>query len=401
MIRPHVVLLEEGGEPVGPRGRPARERPLAHAARLRDVVQSACALAHSRLRRAALPGLERGQAHRRGQGLAQAQRGRCREDQDAPARVERLRRRPPGCSLAPTRALPQASDTLAVGRAGLPRGVPRRPLEGTTTARPQVRAPPREELRRRGRSRAAAIQARARPALRGQFKLYQRTYQAMLGVGFSRDELNRRLAEPCTDRGWFRGYVLYLRDKPVAFWHGNVYAGSSGSARQGSTPPSPTTPRDVPAHAAHRGPLRRRGRTHARLRLRRRRYKRHFGDGSWLEEETSRLRAQGRGLAINRSTGLGGRPPSVAPLPPARLPAPCAAAAHRKPTGLPRSFRQRAHAPAPSRGCRPGRRPGRLPRAQQVAPSEMIVDGARRVDPPTVRKRTERVHPGHNPALRA
>ena len=33
--------------------------------------------------------------------------------------------------------------------------------------------------------------------------------------------------------------------------------------------------------------------------------------------------------------------------------------------------------------------------------SEMIVDGARRVDPPTVRKRTEQVRPGRNPALRA
>lgn len=52
--------------------------------------------------------------------------------------------------------------------------------------------------------------------------IMQTSYQRGLGVGFrdsaeSRDQLRRR-----AERGWLRGYILYLADNPVAFWIGDV-----------------------------------------------------------------------------------------------------------------------------------------------------------------------------------
>jgi CelD/BcsL family acetyltransferase involved in cellulose biosynthesis len=66
--------------------------------------------------------------------------------------------------------------------------------------------------------------------------IHQETYQHGLGVGFSDENVQRRLAELAADRGWFRGYMLYLRDKPVAFWHGNAYKGSFGVVATGFDP---------------------------------------------------------------------------------------------------------------------------------------------------------------------
>jgi CelD/BcsL family acetyltransferase involved in cellulose biosynthesis len=66
--------------------------------------------------------------------------------------------------------------------------------------------------------------------------VHRTTYQAALGVGFSNDELHRRLTELTMERGWFRGYVLYLREQPVAFCHGNVYGTTFGLDATGFDP---------------------------------------------------------------------------------------------------------------------------------------------------------------------
>jgi CelD/BcsL family acetyltransferase involved in cellulose biosynthesis len=66
--------------------------------------------------------------------------------------------------------------------------------------------------------------------------IHQETYQHVLGVGFSDENVQRRLAELAANRGWFRGYMLYLRDKPVAFWHGHAYRGSFGVVATGFDP---------------------------------------------------------------------------------------------------------------------------------------------------------------------
>lgn len=67
-------------------------------------------------------------------------------------------------------------------------------------------------------------------------RVHRTTYQHALGVGFSDGDLYRRLTELTMDRGWFRGAVLYLREQPVAFWHGNAYRGTFGTTATGFDP---------------------------------------------------------------------------------------------------------------------------------------------------------------------
>jgi CelD/BcsL family acetyltransferase involved in cellulose biosynthesis len=131
-------------------------------------------------------------------------------------------------------------------------------------------------------------------------KVHRRTYQATLSVGFSRGDLNRRLTETCMQRGWFRGYVLYLRGAPVAFWHGNVYRGIFWGVATGFDP----------AYAEDRPG------TYLLMRVVEdlcmdpsvhtldfgfgdADYKRHFGDRTWLEEDVAVFEPTPRATAIN------------------------------------------------------------------------------------------------------
>ncbi len=50
------------------------------------------------------------------------------------------------------------------------------------------------------------------------------TYQRSLGVGFEDNADNRQQLEIALTRGWMRAYVLYLADRPSAFWMGNVFS---------------------------------------------------------------------------------------------------------------------------------------------------------------------------------
>lgn len=51
----------------------------------------------------------------------------------------------------------------------------------------------------------------------------RKTYQRGLGVGFSDDSRVRARLELGAQRGWLRAYVLYLGDRPCAFWIGMLY----------------------------------------------------------------------------------------------------------------------------------------------------------------------------------
>ena len=51
------------------------------------------------------------------------------------------------------------------------------------------------------------------------------TYQGSLGVGVQGDELELALTRLAGERGWFRARVLYLGERPIAFWHGYAYRG--------------------------------------------------------------------------------------------------------------------------------------------------------------------------------
>jgi CelD/BcsL family acetyltransferase involved in cellulose biosynthesis len=52
-----------------------------------------------------------------------------------------------------------------------------------------------------------------------------RTYQRRIGVGYVGDESQQQRLLLLAQRGWFRGYVLYLDDRPVAFELGELYRG--------------------------------------------------------------------------------------------------------------------------------------------------------------------------------
>ncbi len=51
------------------------------------------------------------------------------------------------------------------------------------------------------------------------------TYQRGLGVGFIRNAEHERRMELCAERGWLRAYILYVGDRPCAFWIGTLYDG--------------------------------------------------------------------------------------------------------------------------------------------------------------------------------
>jgi hypothetical protein len=62
------------------------------------------------------------------------------------------------------------------------------------------------------------------------------TYQSSLGAGFADTPERRRLTELSLERGWFRAWVLYDEQTPIAFWQGNVYRGVYHSGTTGYDP---------------------------------------------------------------------------------------------------------------------------------------------------------------------
>jgi hypothetical protein len=63
-----------------------------------------------------------------------------------------------------------------------------------------------------------------------------KTYQHRLGVSFGDTPSHRERMLFCLQRGWYRGYVLYLDGRPVAFEHGALYEGRFRSGRPGYDP---------------------------------------------------------------------------------------------------------------------------------------------------------------------
>ena len=63
-----------------------------------------------------------------------------------------------------------------------------------------------------------------------------RTYQRGLGAAYSGSPLDLGLIELGLHRRWFRTWMLYLRDRPVAFWSGTTYAGTFATSTPGFDP---------------------------------------------------------------------------------------------------------------------------------------------------------------------
>jgi CelD/BcsL family acetyltransferase involved in cellulose biosynthesis len=63
-----------------------------------------------------------------------------------------------------------------------------------------------------------------------------KTYQRALGVSFGDTPTHRERTRVAMERGWFRGYVLYLHGVPCAFHHGELYQGRFRHGRPGYDP---------------------------------------------------------------------------------------------------------------------------------------------------------------------
>lgn len=63
-----------------------------------------------------------------------------------------------------------------------------------------------------------------------------KTYQRALGVSFGDTPRHRERTLASMENGWFRGYVLYLDGRPVAFHYGDLYRGRFRHGRPGYDP---------------------------------------------------------------------------------------------------------------------------------------------------------------------
>ncbi len=62
------------------------------------------------------------------------------------------------------------------------------------------------------------------------------SYQRGLGVGFFDTEGERQRLQLKAEKGWLRGFVLYIGDQPAAFWIGDINEGIFGSEYLGFDP---------------------------------------------------------------------------------------------------------------------------------------------------------------------
>lgn len=67
-------------------------------------------------------------------------------------------------------------------------------------------------------------------------QLASKSYQRGIGAGFFDTPLARAQLRLKAQRGWLRGYILYLAGKPGAFWVGDVNDGTFGSDYLGYDP---------------------------------------------------------------------------------------------------------------------------------------------------------------------
>lgn len=236
VIRPHVVLVEEGGEPVA----------LA-VGRLEDIKFPA-KLGHKVVLNPTLGALTVVYGGLLGDAaslphLLDALRGSFRDERIDLVRIRMLRLGSPEHAAA-TDTAPFVRKQRLAPRIPHWRAELKGSVDGFLAGRSRRR---RESVRRYVRRldrtygndvRVEVVRERAGlDRLLADSKLIHReTYQYVLGVGLSDERVQRRLAELTADRGWFRGYMLYLRDKPVAFWQGNTFRGVFGVGATGFDP---------------------------------------------------------------------------------------------------------------------------------------------------------------------
>jgi hypothetical protein len=67
-------------------------------------------------------------------------------------------------------------------------------------------------------------------------EIARKTYQRGLGVGFADNPMVRRRLELGARKGWLRAFMLYVGDRPCAFWIGMLYQGTFVSEYMGYDP---------------------------------------------------------------------------------------------------------------------------------------------------------------------
>jgi CelD/BcsL family acetyltransferase involved in cellulose biosynthesis len=300
VVRPHVVLLEDDGEPVA----------LA-AARLEDVRLPA-KLGYKVVRNSPVRALTivygglLGEAARLPVLLDSVGRSIAGERLDL-VRFRMLELGSPQhqalVERAPTVRKQRFATRMSHWRAALPGS-----LDEFLARRSRRR---RESVRRYGRrlektygedARVEVVRDSARldAFFTDARQIHRETYQHVLGVGFSDERVQRRLAELAADRGWFRGYMLYLRDKPVAFWHGNTYRGSFGVTSTGFDPAYAEDRPGTYLLMRALDDLAGEGATHSiDFGFGDADYKRHFGDGFAEEQDIGIFEPRPRLLVLN------------------------------------------------------------------------------------------------------
>jgi CelD/BcsL family acetyltransferase involved in cellulose biosynthesis len=63
-----------------------------------------------------------------------------------------------------------------------------------------------------------------------------KTYQHAIGASFVDSPVQRAVFELGLRSGWLRAYVLYVGERPIAFWHGSAYRGVLGPGMTGYDP---------------------------------------------------------------------------------------------------------------------------------------------------------------------
>lgn len=128
-----------------------------------------------------------------------------------------------------------------------------------------------------------------------------KAYQYQNGTLFRNAELERQLVLLGLTRGWYRAYVLYVDNRPIAFWTGFSYGGTFGW--RGATGYDPAFGRYSPGTYVLIGLLDDLSRDPA-VRLfdiggGDVEYKRYFGDHRWEETDVRLLGPGVRNLAVN------------------------------------------------------------------------------------------------------
>ena len=62
-------------------------------------------------------------------------------------------------------------------------------------------------------------------AIRDMEKIASKTKRRLFGLGFCDTPQSREQMQAMAQRGWLRIYILYIADKPVAFWKGTLHGG--------------------------------------------------------------------------------------------------------------------------------------------------------------------------------